>query len=482
MIQPDKTYHILYTPTSFARNNPLLLKIRDLYNLEIPYLDYPELTVDFQDALDMYVYLEDKEGAQVAIRRLCKQHVSINFMALGKIKGAEILNLINTCLGQLERSVTPGKTYKVLQGPYKNLHVVVDSIKGEDAKTFYDVLNERKKFTFPVTSLEEVRPLDPMQGFRDFLSEAQRNGKYGAVLIDGSFSLHRAMFGYDMIYTKDNRFIGGAQGFYFDILRFKELYPDREIHVVFDAYRKLKFRTTPGCRLDNQTYPKKWISAYKDNFNWCERLVKSLGYHYYKILGIGGDDVIGSLTRHLLDDLGYQDILIYSSDRDFFSIVDDQVSVILPKKSFRGNSKIITPKQAREEFKVNDTRKISWVRALSGDANILSVNRFYEKRGQETKYTISQYLPYINESMSMETCKEKLLSDNRFSAFVSSGQWNKNLKSMILRTDIFESADDLSEWKSEYDKGTFLDLLEECGFYRELEGIGRTERILQSNW
>ena len=483
-IEPDKIYVLLHTQISFARNIVFLRKIKELFTLEIPYIDFPKLTPELQDALDQYIYVLNVPGVEITIHKLCHHYSSVSFTELGKVMGSEILGLIDSCLEELKSSVIIGGTYKILSGPLKNLHTIVRDVEGEYAHVSYETLNCSREITLPITNLEETVPLNPEAGFKDFLADAKKSGRHGAVIIDGSFSLHKSAFGYDTVYTRAGRFVGGCQGFYFDILRYKELYPDRQIHVVFDSYDEEKFKENPSYKAGRMKCTPKWIAAYKDNFNWCERLVRALGYHFYHMAGKEGDDIIASLASHLTVNMGYQNVLIYSADRDFYSIVDDKISVILPKKSFRGNSRTITEVLAREEFGVNENRKINWIRALSGDGsdNIGGVNSFNKRHKQETKYMASQFLPYVNEASTLSICKEKLLSDARFEGFVKSGQFESNLKLLTMKKDIFKPKEDLSKFKTDYDKQKFLDLLEEVGFYRELEAISRIERILQSSW
>jgi len=474
-INSSKTYTLLHTQISFARNVPFLKKIKEQYGLEIPYIDFPKLTPELQDALDQYIYLEDLPSAKESIHRLCHQYSTVSFTVLGKVKGKEILDLIKSCLDELKSSVIVGDTYKILNGPLKNLHVIIQGTEGEYAHVTYEVLNETRKLTLPITHLAETPALNPEKGFRDLLTEARNLKKFGAVIIDGSFSLHKSCFGYDTVYTKGGRFVGGCQGFYFDILRYKELYPDREIHVVFDS--ETKIAPSPNYKGGKIKYSRKWKEAYRDNFSWCERLVKALGYHLYKVPDVDASDVICSLARHLTKDMGYSDVLIYSANRDFYSIVNDKISVILPKKSFRGNSRTITAELALEEFKVNHNRKINWVRALSGDLDgSLAANQ------SDTKYTPFHYLPIVNESDDLKELRGRLLTDLRFTEFVQSGKFDLNLEKLAMRDDFFTRRDNLSAYKSKYDKQAFLGLLEEVWFYRELEGLGRIEKILQSKW
>lgn len=494
-ISADTTYRLIFAQLSFARNEPFLKKLQATHGVEIPYLDYAHLPAEQRDHLDTYTYLPDDEDFRARYSKLNRSYPQVGFTDLGRVSGKSILDMLGAAAPNNAETLQIDAHYKLTAGPFKNLQVQLTSVAGEDAVVRYPLLGSERTLHIPTNHLELIEtPLNPWSGFRNLMDLEVSRGNRNAVIIDGSFALHRAMYGNDKLYTKSKKFIGGCSGFYFDLLRLKELYPEYEIHVIFDGYDRRKFENNPDYKAHRAGFGTRLRQAYGENQDWCERLTRALGYHLYKLNDKEGDDIIGSLATHLTRDRGYNHALIFSVDTDFFQLVSDKIHLHMPKQSFRGNSITIRPEDAREHFTanvggiktpLNRNDKINWYRALHGDTsdNILSINKYVHKvTGVMTKYQGTHYLPIINEAETLEACKAGLLADSRFEDFVTDGQFDTNLKLLTINTELFSTETNFGQYGSTFEQDTLEALLVEISFFKELEQLPKVSRIFQGVW
>jgi hypothetical protein len=398
--------------------------------------------------------------------------------------------MIADCRTSAQKSPQLGKIYKILYGPYRNLQVRLDAVNGEHAEVSYDLLKERRSMTLSLGALELYEGAINFEGsFQNLMTTAFKNGQKGAIIIDGSYALHRSMYGYHTLYTKplpdypQGRFVGGCKGFYFELLHHKELFPERDVHVIFDGYDRAKFIANPDYKGTRVKATPQWQASYGNNRAWCEAFTKACGFSLYCLEDREGDDVIGSLAARLISD-GYDQIVVFSNDKDFFQLVNDQVTLHIPKDTFRGNSKMIRPAQAAERFEVNRNDKINWARALAGDKsdNIQSVNEFFfKKTGVMTRYQRQHWLPHINAAETLEDVKQRLLSEPRFSDFIEDGAFDTNLRLLEINRTLFDGVD-LTPFQNEFNDPAVEELLEEVCFFKELEQSVRIKRILRGCW
>jgi 5'-3' exonuclease len=69
-----------------------------------------------------------------------------------------------------------------------------------------------------------------------------------------------------------------------------------------------------------------------------------LGYSSVSVMGLEADDVIGVLSKILKDD-----VLIFSTDKDFYQLLNSRVQVLVPKKE-NGNFRRISHTDVEKEF------------------------------------------------------------------------------------------------------------------------------------
>lgn len=97
------------------------------------------------------------------------------------------------------------------------------------------------------------------------------------------------------------------------------------------------------------------------------RFLEDIGIRNFSCKGIEADDLIGLLSHFCIDTLGYDKVIIYSTDRDFFQLISDNVIVWRPKG---GESKptIITKQAVLKDYQVPVSNWIKY-RAIVGDSS-----------------------------------------------------------------------------------------------------------------
>lgn len=503
-IQPDQVYALLYTPVAFSANRAFLDRVQAIApQVEIPFLE-PNLPAEVEEALDTYVYLPHSPEVPRILARLNRSFPQVGFTNLGSVCGREVLAMLQTVAEEVDSNTNLNHWYKVRSGPHRNLTVQLKAVDAqtETATVAYRLFNEERLLHLPVSNLVSTeQPTNPFIGFQNLIetSPVQK-----AIIVDGDNALHASMFAYNTTYTrKGQRFVGGAYGFYFTLLRFRQLYPEYEMHVVFDGYDEAKFLANPEYKSKREQHSPVFSTAYRDNQAWIKRFVQAAGFHLYHLANREGDDVIGSLTHTLTTRFGYAEVLIHSKDTDFYQLVSDRVALTVPKATFRDHPEIVNEATAQSKFGVTDLSRINWVRALAGDStdDIPSVN-MYNKRVAHPHTTLQRahYLPLVNEAADLEALKALLdvqtdkpgstdPRDYPYRPFVQQGQFDANLNLLTLDRTIFDQHNSLSSFRQEdvdgralCDEDALRELLAENSFFKELEYADRNFRILRGIW
>ena len=488
-IENDRKYLLIYVSISFKNNISFLKKLKKEFGFEIPYIDLPCLSEDLKKILDSYIYLEESLYSKNIFSILYTKYKQVSFTDLGFVAGSEVYNLINNCVSEVLNSIKIGGYYKIIKHPLKNLIIKVVQIEGNFVIGEYKVLNEIRRIKVSIANIcffENVYLVEQDSQFRNYLDLGRKMNINKAIIIDGHNILFRSMYGYDKLYTaKDHIFVGGAFGVYFSILKLKELFPEYEIHLVFDGYDKIKFETNPEYKSNRLKLSDKFKEAFRNNMRWIKSFAYHLGFNVYHLKDSEGDDVIGSIARFLENKLNYDNVLIYSLDKDFYTLVTDKVNIYTPRVEFRGSAKRIDMGVALKEFGVNRVDKINWAKSLGGDKSdcIIPVNIFnFDSNIKHSRVKKQHYLPIINESNTFMEVKEKLRKIKKFKTFINSGRMDANYKLLTIKTDIFNNRIDLSEFTGVCNYGEAEKLLEEFAFFKELEMFERNYRILRGVW
>ena len=124
------------------------------------------------------------------------------------------------------------------------------------------------------------------------------------------------------------------------------------------------------------TFRKKELETYKANrkpapedlvkqFPLSREFLKALGIYQFEEEGYEGDDIAGTVAK-LAEKKGY-DVHVYTSDRDFLQLVDENISIHILKKGL-SDVAIMTPEKVKEEWGFEPIKIIDY-KGLRGDAS-----------------------------------------------------------------------------------------------------------------
>ncbi len=164
------------------------------------------------------------------------------------------------------------------------------------------------------------------------------------------------------------------------IMQTKDGVPTNAIFAFANMLVKILNQTKPGEALfvafdkDGQTFRKEKLESYKANrkappeelvkqFPLARDLLKALNIFYYEKHGYEADDLAGTLARKA-ENKDYQ-VIIYTSDKDYLQLADDNISIYLIKKGL-SDIDVMTPTSIKEKFGFEPIQIIDF-KGLKGD-------------------------------------------------------------------------------------------------------------------
>lgn len=460
MLEKSTQYRFIYVNISFKNNQKFIKSLEKSFSVEIPYA-YLELNSELKESLDSYFYIVDTPEFITIFKKICSKYPKASFSVLGKIRGGDILRFLNLCKEENTVFFKPGDFVQLMAGEFKGLIGKVKDLQRDTVTLEYQLLKESHCRTFPLSDIISYSGQEiVIEQFKDMEKQYLDKGIRRTLLFDGTDCLHRGIKTNNTKYNGDKLFIGGIFSFYFNLLKMKELYPEYDIIVVFDN-DPLEGRS--------ELYKK----AFQLNMKECKELVNNIGY---KTAVGSAKDIIFSICQK---DKGESDnILIYSSNPTYQSLVSNIVHVLFPKTTFRGNSFLRTPETVKALWSVNDVPKVAWVLAIMGCQNILGINDFNRnmKKSDVKKIKEADFLPeLINANTSIEFATTLVFKPD-FSQFVAEHFYN-NLQKLLFK----EIPINLSP-KGDFKEKEMIDQLERLQLYKEVELIERSKRIFKGMW
>ncbi len=157
----------------------------------------------------------------------------------------------------------------------------------------------------------------------------------GLFLVDGYQLLYRAWFGFPARITSRDKILDltGVFGFLALMRKAHRLHaPDSELVVIFDGEHAAAGRTAavPGYKANRATADHTPITALAD----VKRALDTARVRWAEIDGQEGDDVIATATATTTAAVrAGPPVLCYSSDRDFYQLVQPGVTVLTPHRA-----------------------------------------------------------------------------------------------------------------------------------------------------
>lgn len=194
------------------------------------------------------------------------------------------------------------------------------------------------------------------------------------LLIDGSSLIFRAFYAIKNLTTKDGVFVNGVYGFLNMYYKALELTNPTHVFVAFDkgskTFRHTEYSDYKGTRDKAPNEITYQLGILKD-------LLSSMNVNYLELDEYEADDILGTIAK-LAQKEGFE-VDIFTGDRDYLQLVDDNIFVYLTKKGI-SEIKLMDNNAIFEDFGISPKQLID-VKALQGDSsdNIPGVKGVGEK-------------------------------------------------------------------------------------------------------
>lgn len=272
------------------------------------------------------------------------------------------------------------------------------------------------------------------------------------LLIDGSSLIFRAFYAIRNLTTKDGVFVNGVYGFLNMYYKALELINPTHVFVAFDKGSKTfrhnefaDYKGTRGNAPNEITY----------QFGILKDLLSSMNVNYLELDEYEADDIIGTIAK-LAQKEGFE-VDIFTGDRDYLQLVDDNILVYLTKKGI-SEIKLMNTESILEEYDLSPKQLID-VKALQGDSsdNIPGVKGVGEKTALKL---IQEYGNLENLYENIDNLKGKLkenLVNEKDKAYLS-----RYLGEIFLRVPIERNIEDFEIKDVNYNE--YLKKLEKLEF------------------
>lgn len=272
------------------------------------------------------------------------------------------------------------------------------------------------------------------------------------LLIDGSSLIFRAFYAIRNLTTKDGVFVNGVYGFLNMYYKALELINPTHIFVAFDkgskTFRHNEFMDYKGTR-DNAP------NEITYQFGILKDLLSSMNVNYLELDEYEADDILGTIAK-LAQKEGFE-VDIFTGDRDYLQLVDNNIFVYLTKKGI-SEIKLMNTESIFEEYGLSPRQLID-VKALQGDSsdNIPGVKGVGEKTALKL---IQEYGNLENLYENIDNLKGKLkenLENEKDKAYLS-----RYLGEIFLNVPIERNIEDFVIKDVNFDE--YLEKLEKLEF------------------
>jgi DNA polymerase-1 len=180
------------------------------------------------------------------------------------------------------------------------------------------------------------------------------------ILIDGSAVAYRAYFAFirNPLINSRGENTGAVFGFVNSLMKILNEHKPDYIAVVFDTPAPtFRHKLSPDYKSTRAKAPDDLI----EQFAWIDKAVDAFRIEVIRIEGYEADDIIGTFSRRA-SKMGME-TLLFSGDKDFFQLVDDNVKILHPK-----DFAVLDAAGVKERFGVLPDQVIDTL-ALMGDTS-----------------------------------------------------------------------------------------------------------------
>ena len=273
---------------------------------------------------------------------------------------------------------------------------------------------------------------------------------YKILIIDGNNLLFRMFYGIpNEILNSDGIAIQGVVGFIGSILKMiRNMWPTHLI-CVFDS-------EIPSKKYEDTDYKKNRIMNFADvpdkknpftQLPYIKACLEYMNIQYIEKPGYEADDVIATLCKSYRHDVN--EIIIVSTDKDYFQLIDTIVHVIIPG---RKNVLIYDSDALRARYGIVPSQYILF-RAITGDKsdNISGISGIGEKTAQKILHNeirdcdaLFNSLDFLKSNLSKKILEHKSLIKRNFSLISMDANVDIQINLDIAKIDVKK----LTEYKT----------------------------------
>lgn len=184
------------------------------------------------------------------------------------------------------------------------------------------------------------------------------------LLIDGNSLLFRAYYATsytgNIMHTKDGVYTNAIFAFSNMINKVQEISKPDYALVAFDARGKtFRHKEYEDYKAGRKPAPEELIMQ----FPLAREMIEKMGIKWFELEGYEADDIVGTLAKEA-SNKGYK-VDVFSSDRDLLQLVDDNISLNVPKKGIT-EIDIVTPSNIIEFYGIR-ADQVTDYKGLRGD-------------------------------------------------------------------------------------------------------------------
>ncbi|MCP4634057.1 MAG: DNA polymerase I [candidate division Zixibacteria bacterium] len=286
------------------------------------------------------------------------------------------------------------------------------------------------------------------------------------ILIDGTALAYRSYFAFIRrpLISSKGEITSTAFGFINSIQKLKKQYQPDSMIVAFDlGAPTIRHEIYPEYKSTRIKMPDEMV----ETLPRLDEISEALELPVFKIEGVEADDIIGTLSVKAAQK--GMDVYIYTGDKDFFQLVNDKISIIIPGKG-GDDDKVLDAEGVKEKFGVLPECVVD-VLGLMGDSsdNIPGVPGIGPKTAIQL---INDFGGFDELYQSVDSITKKRIKENLVK-FREQAELSRRL--VVIDTNIDLDVD----WKacriSEPASDKIIPLLNELGFGRLIKDFGGVE-------
>ena len=295
------------------------------------------------------------------------------------------------------------------------------------------------------------------------------------LLIDGNSIMNRAFYGImgnKMLTTKDGHYTNAIYGFLSIMFKNMEEVEPTYMAIAFDSKTAADTRKKmyEGYKKHRHAMP----NELAEQMPVIKEVLTAMNIKIIEMADYEGDDILGTLAKKFAHES--KDVYILSGDRDLFQLIEDHITVRIPRtKMGKTETEIYTKAKVEEEYGLDPIDLIE-VKALMGDSSdeIPGVPNVGPKTGTSL---IKQFKTIANLYKALEEGTVDLTSKLKETLIKNQdlAELSKELGTINTKAPIKEDLEDVKivDW----DREKIAEIFKRLNFNRFIERFGLDKEI-----